>query len=161
MSHAVEVNLKIRSVAAAKAACKRLGWTFLENKTTYKWYGCYMGNAPLPEGVTADMLGKCEHAISVPGTSMGYQIGLRRHEDGTLRLQMDYYDRGLLLAVGLTDEDLTPIGLLREGVVGCPAFLQAYVLEEAIEEARTLGYDVMEDLLADGTVEIKATMGGL
>ena len=74
MSHISKMELEIKSLADLKQACQRLGFTFVDNQETYKWYGRWVGDAPLPEGITTEELGKCTHAIQISGCS--YEIGV-------------------------------------------------------------------------------------
>jgi hypothetical protein len=39
MSHVTTINIEIRDLEALQAACAELGASFIENQTTYKWYG--------------------------------------------------------------------------------------------------------------------------
>jgi hypothetical protein len=48
MSHIVTIKVEVRDIAAAKAACKRLGWQFMENQQSYVWFGRSVGGEPLP-----------------------------------------------------------------------------------------------------------------
>ena len=51
MSHIAKIELKIQSLEDLKTACKQLGLKFCENEKTYKWFGKWIGDAPLPEGI--------------------------------------------------------------------------------------------------------------
>jgi len=88
MSHIDTVKLKILSLAALEAAAKEHGCQWL-NKKTYEWYGDYVGNTPLPEGMTQDSLGKCDYVIKVPGVK--YEIGVVKLKDGNYTLAYDFY----------------------------------------------------------------------
>jgi hypothetical protein len=57
MSHITTINVELRELTALKAACAELGAAFIDNKTTYKWYGECVGDYPLPKGIAADQLG--------------------------------------------------------------------------------------------------------
>ena len=74
MSHISKIELVIKDLEALKTACKRMGFEFREGQKTYQWYGRWVGDSPMPEGVTEEELGKCNHAIHVPGAK--YEIGL-------------------------------------------------------------------------------------
>ena len=73
MSHVSKIELEIQSLEDLKLACKRLGFIFQENQQTYKWYGRSVGDYPLPEGITVDALGHCDHAIT---PECAYEIGV-------------------------------------------------------------------------------------
>lgn len=74
MSHVSKIDVEINDLAALKAACKELNCEWVEGKQTYEWFGRSVGDYPLPEGFTADMLGKCNHVIRVPNEI--YEIGV-------------------------------------------------------------------------------------
>ena len=78
MSHISKIEVRIDSLDALKLACQRLGFTFRQGQATYKWYGRWVGDAPLPEEVSEDQLGKCDHAIIVPDCE--YEIGVVRNK---------------------------------------------------------------------------------
>ena len=93
MSHIVTISTVITNLAALKAAALDLGAVWNEGKTTYNWFGRSVGDYPLPKGMTAAMLGKCEHAISLPGVN--YEIGVVKLPDSTYTLAFDFYGSGL------------------------------------------------------------------
>lgn len=74
MSHIESVDVQITDLEALKAATKRLGVEFIENKRTYNWFGRSVGDYKLPAGFTADELGKCDHVVKVPGVN--YEVGV-------------------------------------------------------------------------------------
>ena len=76
MSHVVSIKTELTDLDAVKAVCQELGLIFREGQKEYAWWGETFGDYPLPEGFTAAQLGKCEHAISVPGTN--WEIGLAK-----------------------------------------------------------------------------------
>jgi hypothetical protein len=126
MSHVSEIELKIKSMDALKAACKRLGLEFVEGQKTYKWYGRFMGDYKIPEWLKVEDLGKCEHAIRVPGAS--YEIGIVERE-GEIKLLWDFWSSGGL-----------------EGVLGKGGgkLKQAYTIEQTKAVAKKAGYIVHE-----------------
>ena len=100
MSHVVDIAIEIHDLNVIKAICKRAGWEFIEGKKTYKWFGRFVGDYPMPKGYTVDDLGKCEHAIKIPGVN--YEIGLAKNKNGGgLRFMFDFYDSQLKKAVGI------------------------------------------------------------
>jgi hypothetical protein len=96
MSHNAYIKAEIHSLDSLKDACKALGFEFMENKTNYAWYGRFMGDYPLPDGMTVDDLGKCLHAIKVPGAS--YEVGVIRDpmNKDAYRLIWDFWQSGNL-----------------------------------------------------------------
>lgn len=142
MSHITKIEIEVTDLAALKAACRRLGFTFVEGKETYAWFGRFVGDAPLPEGVSVEELGKCDHAIEVPGAR--YEIGIRAQKGG-FRLLWDSWVAG-----GLEQKIGKNAGLLK----------QAYGIEKAKIEARRKGYSVYESRKADGSITLKIQLGG-
>ena len=49
MSHVSKIELVIHSLDDLKDACQKLGFQFMENQKSYKWYGRWVGDSPLPE----------------------------------------------------------------------------------------------------------------
>ena len=94
MSHLAEVDLHVTDLQALSEACTALGLQFRENQRTHRWYGTFMGDSPLPAGFTVAELGQCEHAISVPGNSQAYEVGVLRRRDGKPGFAL-YYDNWL------------------------------------------------------------------
>ena len=134
--HVATVKLEVRSLEALKAACQRLGLEFREGQTHYAWFGYFAGDTPLPEGFTQEDLGKCDHAISVPGAD--YEIGVV-FRNGTWRLLWDsWHTGGLEEALGKD----------------CNALRQAYGIEAAKLEAVRQGSSVWEESLQDGGVKL-------
>ena len=126
MSHVSAIELEIKDMDALKAACERLGLKWMEGKTTYRWYGQFMGDYPLPEGFKAEDLGKCTHAISVPGAS--YEIGVVTR-NGKTTLLWDFWSSG---------------GLEKILGKGGGKLKQAYTIETAKRAAKKAGYRVQE-----------------
>ena len=79
LSHISTIELEIKSLDALIQACQRLGFQFMKDQTTYQWYGRWVGDSPLPEGINVKDIGKCHHAIRVPNCS--YEIGVVRHNN--------------------------------------------------------------------------------
>jgi len=92
MSHISRIELQVKDLEAMKQACADCGYEFIEGQKTYKWYGTFVGDTPMPEGLTVADLGKCDHAIRVPGAS--YEIGLRKMPDGHYEMLFDYWGPG-------------------------------------------------------------------
>ena len=136
MSHVSEIELKIKSFDALKAACARLGLEFVEGQKTYQWYGRFMGDYKLPSWLKVEDLGKCQHAIKVPGAS--YEIGIVERE-GEIKLLWDFWQSGGLEYV-----------LGKEG----GRLKQAYSVEQAKRTARKAGYFVKEKVEADKSISL-------
>lgn len=126
ISHVAKISLEIQSLDALKAACKRLGLEWKENQKTYAWYGRHVGDYPIPEGFTTQDMGKCDHAIRVPGAS--YEVGVVKKQ-GKYALLWDFYHAGGLQRVLGKDG-----GKLK----------QAYAVSQTILTAKKNGYQVKE-----------------
>jgi hypothetical protein len=126
MSHLAKIELEIKDLAALRAAVQKLGYEFRENQQTYAWYGRWVGDAPLPDGVSKEELGKCSHAIRVPGCS--YEIGVVQRGPHYILL-WDYWHAG-----GLSKVIGNNAGVLK----------QAYTLERIRKESRIKGYLIHE-----------------
>jgi hypothetical protein len=141
MSHVAEIEIQITDLAALAAACRRLGFVFREGQKTYRWYGRWEGDYPLPEGFSQEDLGKCDHAIQVPGAD--YEVGVVKARQGMgYRLLWDFWSQG-----GLTER----LGGKAEKLV------QAYGVEKAKREARKQGFSVYETTRKDGSVRLTLT----
>ena len=126
MSHVAKIELEINDLDALKAACQRLGLEFRCGQTSYAWYGEYVGDYPLPEGLTVQDLGKCDHAIHVPGA--GYEVGILKRNNKYLLLWDFWSEGGLERALGRN------AGRLK----------QAYAIERTRHEALRKGYRMTE-----------------
>ena len=98
MSHVAKIELEIQSLEDLKLACRRLGFIFQENQQNYQWYGRSVGDYPLPEGITVDALGKCDHAIKVPECT--YEIGVVKRGTKYILLWDSWHAGGLEQKIG-------------------------------------------------------------
>lgn len=155
MSHLVDIRLNIGtdadSIAAVKQACKEMGLIFKEGQKTYRWYGRSVGDYPLPQGFTAEDLGKCDHAIEVPGA--GYDIGLARRKDGKgYALLFDFWGQGRPIL------DKLGVSLSADGKsVKSTRFAQIYGVAKAEITARKLGHSTHRQHLKNGTINVLIT----
>lgn len=76
MSHVTTIDIVIKDLDALRKACEECGLEFVEGQTTFKWFGKFMNDSPVPEGYSPADYGKCEHAIKVPGNKQAYEIGV-------------------------------------------------------------------------------------
>ncbi|MCX8110159.1 MAG: hypothetical protein N3D15_02790 [Syntrophorhabdaceae bacterium] len=125
LSHISKIELEIKYLDALIYACNRLGFEFVENQNTYRWYGRWVGDSPLPEGISKDELGRCDHAIKIPGCT--YEIGVVKKNNMYILL-WDSWDSKLRLAIGHN------AGIIK----------QAYTAELVRYKARLKGYSVLE-----------------
>lgn len=132
MSHISKIELVIHSLDSLKDACQKLGFEFIENQKAYKWFGSWVGDTPLPEGIEIEDIGKCDHVIRVPECE--YEIGIVKR-GGNYILLWDHYHAG-----GLTQKIGPNAGILK----------QAYTIARVRKEARRKGYRVMEKKMDQG-----------
>jgi hypothetical protein len=124
-SHLVKVDVEIRDLEALRRAGKTLGMTLTESKT-YRWWGRSVGDYPIPEGFTADELGKCDYKLSCDKFSSAYEVGVF-HRDDQYKLLFDFY--------GSQGADLQSV----LGENGCNLVAE-YTLELATSKANELGW---------------------
>lgn len=96
MSHVSAIDVEIQDLDALAVACEAAGLELVRDQATYKWYGTHVGDWPIPKGFTKADLGKCEHAIRVPGNPRAYEIGVVRRRDGRPGFQLiwDFWGGG-------------------------------------------------------------------
>ena len=142
MSHVCVVDLEIRDLDCLAKACKRIGLELHEGQKTYRWYGRHVGDYALPEGFMKEDLGKCSHAIAIPGSTEAYEIGVVQRRDGkqAFCLQWDFFAGGY--------------GMEAKVGEGCVKLKQAYAAEVALKHARFQGFSVKEELRADGSLRL-------
>lgn len=133
MSHVSTIKGQIKSIRSVKAACKRLNLEFLENQTTYAWYGRHVGDYPIPEGMSIEDMGKCIHAIRVPGAK--YEIGIIKDPLNTkdYKFIWDFWDKSLIDQLGEDAWKLT----------------QAYEVEQIKHTAKMQGKTLIEKKMDD------------
>ena len=140
MSHVTTIDLVIKDLKCLEKAAKSLGLEFKNGQKTYKWWGHHVGDYPIPEGFTKDDLGKCDHAVGIPGNTSAYEIGVVGAKDGTYKLIWDFYGGGM--------------GLQQKVGDGCGALCQQYSKEVTKKQAMMNGYTVQENKLDDGSIEL-------
>ena len=132
MSHISKIELVINSLNDLRQACKQLGFIFAENQKTYQWYGRWMGDSPMPEGISQDQLGHCEHAIIVPECK--YEIGVVRQNNHWILLWDSWHTGGLAEKIGLN------AGIIK----------QAYSMVRITREAKKKNYSVIQKRTKQG-----------
>lgn len=146
MSHVTSVSMQIRDLNALKQACARMGAIFVQDQKTYAWYGRSVGDFPIPQGMTEADLGKCNHAIRVPGVR--YEIGVVKQKDGTYSLAYDFYGTG-----GGHDGQK----LKEKFGDGLGKLKQAYAVAAAKLKAKAMGWMCHETTLPNGTIKLAFT----
>jgi hypothetical protein len=139
MSHVVGIETEISDLAALRSACERLGFDLREGQKSYRWYGRFMGDYPMPEGMSQSDLGKCDHAIRVPGAD--YEVGVRQQPNGSYRLAYDFWQQGGLLG---------PLGGQK-----AEKLVQAYGAEKVKREVKRKGFRVKREVvMANGDIKV-------
>ncbi|SRR6266566_5026868 len=130
MSHIVKEKLRIFNLDALAQACKNLGVELRMGQKTHKWYGQWMGDYPLPEGYTTDDLGKCDHAIRVPGNPQAYEIGVVQQRDaqGGYALMYDFWAGGY--------------GLMDKVGKNCDSLYREYAIQATLQQQYSEGLQV-------------------
>lgn len=92
MSHVTEIaREETWELDPLKTMCEMMGWEFIEGQTSFAWYGTHMGDYPVPRGFSKADMGKCHHAIRIPGAK--YEIGVVER-DGEIHLLWDFWHSG-------------------------------------------------------------------
>jgi hypothetical protein len=133
MSHVSKIELEIKDLSILIKACNALNIVFARGQKTYKWYGRMVNpdQYPLPDGLTQDDLGKCDHALIVPDAE--YQIGVV-HRGNKYLLLCDFWDSGLQAKIGKNGGKLK----------------QAYAVVQVKVEARKRNFRVQEQSIENG-----------
>lgn len=150
MSHIAEVNLLVQDLNALQRACQRLGLELMRHQQSYRWYGRSVGDYSLPTGFRKDELGRCEHAIRIPGNDQAYEIGIVTRRDGKpgYVLLWDFYQGGY----GLVDR----VGENAERLQ------QLYALEVTLDTIEQMNHCVVDQYqLADGSIELVLAQQGV
>jgi len=126
VSHISKIEVEIQSLEDLKAACQELGFRFMENQKTHKWYGTNEASEKETE------FGKCDHAINVP--KCRYEIGVVKNDNHYNLLWDHYYTGGLKERIG------KDAGILK----------QAYSVQRIKREARIKGYRVVQKKVTNG-----------
>lgn len=158
MSHVATVDLKITDLTALETAVKRLGGELVRNQKTYNWWGRSEGDYPIPEGMTAEDLGKCEHVIRVPGVR--YEIGIVKNKKAPgYILAYDFFGWG----DGRDATGNVPDGakLHEQFGEGLTKLKQGYAVARAEIAARAKGLSVQKQTLKDGTIKLVLTGASL
>ena len=144
MSHVTQLEIEVKDLGALERACTALGLELVRDQQTYRWYGHSVGDTPLPKGFTANDLGKCQHAIRIPGDSRAYEIGVVPRRDGregyTLLWDSWAGGYGMVAKVGQEAEKLS----------------DQYSAQVAIAELMNDGFSVEQTTDQEGCIVIDA-----
>lgn len=160
MSHVVSIKTTLDDLDVIDATCKQLGLTLVRGQQTYKWWGHSAGDHPVPAGFTASDLGKCEHAIQVPGTDWEVGVVKARNPDGTPKagytLLFDYYDVGNWHAKGLGGAAIAKA----LGGTDAAGFLKEYSVQKNLKVFRAHGYTDIKREEKGGSTILRINVGG-
>lgn len=145
MSHVAKVDIEVKDLAALKNACSALGLELVEGQKQYRWFGRSVGDYPLPAGFTKDDLGKCDHAIRIPGNARAYEIGVVARKDGKAGFHL------------LWDSWLGGYGMQNRVGQGCKTLKQHYGVQVAIRQVQKQGYRARVEMKGDGSMVVRAT----
>ena len=127
MSHVTKISVEIKNLDALSKACEELGLQLNIGQTKFRWYAGNQGN--------------CLHAITIPGNTSAYEIGVQRNGDG-FRLETDFYagGKGLVAKVGNKAEKL----------------IEEYTAQVTIQSVEEMGFEVAgRELTGDGTIQLE------
>jgi hypothetical protein len=151
MSHVVAIKTELKDLEAVKLACEEMGLTFKENQKSIRWFGQWVNDysaadAAYKLGIDTKDYGKCDHAISVPGSN--YDVGLLHNaETGGYKIYFDFYGtngKQIQKAIGVGGERL----------------LQLYGVHKATIEAQKCGYLVTRSVVPN-TQKIQLAVNGM
>jgi hypothetical protein len=146
MSHIVTIDLQIKDLDALAKAAEDNGMELVRGQETFKWYGKWVGDYPLPEGFTREDLGKCQHAIRVKGAGpQTYEIGVAPRRDGKPGW------------VCLYDFWAGGHGLEAKAGAGLKNILQRYTAHVTRRELVRQGFRVQERVLPNGKLQMTFT----
>jgi hypothetical protein len=162
MSHVAIWKVPVKSLDVLEAAAKRLGGVLVRNQKSFRWFGHWVDDTPIPDGlfsavetqrlragsrearakVMNELMSHCDHAISFGPDA--YEVGVQRQADGTYALRWDFFNGALPAKIGADGLKL----------------MQAYNIEDAKAMSRAQGYIVTEETRKDGTVEVVVEVQG-
>lgn len=70
MSHLSDIGLSVQDLNAMQEAASLCGMELVRGQEEYHWYGTFVGDSPMPEGMTLEQLGKCKHALRLKDEEM-------------------------------------------------------------------------------------------
>jgi hypothetical protein len=97
MSHVSEIHMEESyHLPSLKQMCRDMEWEWRENQNNYRWFGLHVGDYPIPKGFSVSDMGKCNHAIRIPGAD--YEVGVV-YKNGEWKLLWDFWGAGGLQRV--------------------------------------------------------------
>lgn len=147
MSHVAKIQCLVSDLDALEDVAKSLGMELVRNVKTYKWYGHWVGDHPLPEGYTAKELGHCEHVLRIPGDSTSYEVGVVRSKKDPSKYELlwDFWNNGGNLKKHIGEDGYK--------------LVQGYPVEVARKHLRARGRRVIEERTPDGKIVLRGRRG--
>jgi hypothetical protein len=151
MSHVAKIDLVISDLDCLEKACAECGLILNRGQTNYRWYGSWQNDysaedAAYKHGIKPEDYGKCSHAISVPGNSSAYEVGVVKNPDGEgWVLIWDFYSGGH----GLQQ--------LLGGPKDANKLLTSYSKEVILAKADEMGFTYDWEKDENGEIEITIT----
>jgi hypothetical protein len=146
MSHVTSQSFDLKDLGCLEKACQELGLE-IRAKKTYRWFGQSVGDYPIPEGFTAEELGKCEFAIGIKGDAQAYEIGAVK-KNGQWHLLFDFWGPGEKLKTMLGEN----LGRLKTGY-------NVQVVKKAGVKLTAMGYRLTTETRASGEVVMSYRKG--
>lgn len=144
-SHVTTIDIEILDLDSLQKAAEKLGLE-VRQKTKYNWFGCHVGDYPLPEGFTQSELGHCEFALGVVGNEAAYEIGVVKSKTGNgYTLLYDFFSRGYGLMPKVSS-DGESLNLLKT----------EYGVEVVKKSLRRKGYRNVKEIRENGKVRLVA-----
>lgn len=125
-SHVIRVKIVIKDLDALIKAGAKHGLTFHTNVSRYKWYGRFVGDYPIPEGLKPEDLGKCTHVLRLDGNARAYEVGIVETKPGEYELLWDFWQGGYGLQEAIGE--------------GGQKLIDSYTLEASKNAVETLGW---------------------
>lgn len=147
MSHITNGKLKVLHLDDLETAALERGLVLHRGQTTHKWYGRFMGDSAVPEGMDPKDYGKCAHALALKDAQAGdYEIGVVPALDGGegYDLVLDTWGQTRLLAAVGPDLNI----LRRE-------YAAAVATRKANEKLRQRGFVAHRTNLANGGIRVR------
>lgn len=144
MSHVVSMKMRFKDLDSLQKAGEACGLEMVEAKT-YRWWGRHVGDYPLPEGFTAQDLGKCDFVLRVKGQPQAYEIGVVKSplQEGAYELLYDFYgSAGQILSKAIGGDT-------------APKLRQEYTQQVTVKQMRKQGLRVTRSITTDGKIVLR------
>jgi len=124
MSHITEISVEIHDLTALDEACKELGVQLMKNQKQFRWFGSRKSS--------------CDHAITIPGNSSCYEIGVKEKAKNSFSLEWDQW-AGAQGMVAMVGQDATKL-------------IDHYGANVAKKQLKRQGYRINQSIGAQGQV---------